>query len=118
MDKKIDILGKTLVDNINKIIAQINLIKKYKCNKCNTIKNEESNEKINKEKDETEENNTIIHSTQNKKFFKDPSVEKNNDISNLKAGSLSFKYRKINSKISQKLKLQKKNVEQEKLIKK
>ena len=118
LDKKIDILGKTLVDNINKIIAQINLIKKYKCNKCNTIKNEESNEIINKEKDETEENNTIIHSIQNKKFFKDPSVEKNNDISNLKTGSLSFKYRKINSKFSQKPKPQKKNLEQEKLIKK
>jgi len=107
LEKKIDILGKSLVDNINKIIVQVNLLKNNKCNKSN---NTENVEKTPKEKEEMDDEK--IHSIQNKNFFKKTQRgETKFDISNLKNASINFKYRKINSKISQKLKIQKKNDE-------
>ena len=106
LEKKIDILGKTLVENINKIIVQVNLLKKNKINKGNNTDNIEKN---NKEKEEIEEDK--IHSIQNKNFFKNISHETKFDITKLKNASINFKYRKINSKINQKLKTQRKNDE-------
>ena len=106
LEKKIDILGKTLVENINKIIVQVNLLKKNKSNKGNNTENIDKNAK---EKEEIEEDK--IHSIQNKNFFRNTSHETKYDIPNLKNASINFKYRKINSKINQKLKTQRKKDE-------
>ena len=106
LEKKIDILGKSLVENINKIITQVNLLKKNKSNKGNNTENIEKNTK---EKEEIEDEK--IHSIRNKNFFKNISHEAKFDITNLKNASINFKYRKINSKIYQKLKTQRKNDE-------
>ena len=87
LDKKIDLLGKTLIDNINKIILQINLIKK-KDN--NNEKKKYINSKNSKEKN-SDENNTLIQSIKNKNSRNSFIAKKHQPLTFKKSNNLSYK---------------------------
>ena len=110
LEKKIDILGKVMVDSINKIINQINNLKK---NKNPNVKTGEFIETNKKEKVEVDNNNNIvIHSIKNRNE-QSPLRDSKYMLSDLRNSFLSCKYKKIKSKINQKMKLFRKKDEQE-----
>ena len=80
-------LGKTLIDNINKIILQINLIKK-KDN--NNEKKKYINYKNSKEKN-SDENNTLIQSIKNKNSRNSFIAKKHQPLTFKKSNNLSCK---------------------------
>ena len=107
LDRKIDILGKVMINNLNKIILQIYLLKnnqnfneKYQLNPLNSIDREE--------KDENDNNMTFIRSILNNDF-KSPGKERKesaNDKRNSSQNSTSYK--KINlikHKLKEKIKI-------------
>ena len=109
LEKKIDILGKVLVDSINKIIYQINIIKNNK----NNDKNREFIQTNQKEKVEVDNNNNIvIHSIKNRSE-QSPLRDNKCMLLDLRNSFLSCRYKKIKTKINQKKKLNRKGDEKE-----
>ena len=110
LEKKIDILGKVMVDTINKIINQINNMKR---NKINNVKTGEFIETTKKEKVEVDNNNNIvIHSIKNRNE-QSPLRDNKYILSDLRNSFLNSKYKKIKSKINHKVKLFRNNDELE-----
>ena len=105
LEKKIDIIGKAMVDNYNKIISQMNILIK-KGNNSNDYKYIEPIKS--KENEQNEQNKTdFIHSIRNNDKKKDNLICSNS--------FLKCKYTKLNlkrSKINQRTKFLKKTIEQ------
>lgn len=105
LEKKIDIIGKAMVDNYNKIISQMNILIK-KGNNSNDYKYIEPIKS--KENEQNEQNKTdFIHSIRNNDKKKDNLICSNS--------FLKYKYTKLNlkkSKINQRTKFLKKTIEQ------
>ena len=99
LDKKIDILGKTLAESYNKIIYQIMELKGKKI-----INKIENNKKLKEKEKEESEDNIIIHSIKNNNFKNQLSSKK---YSSSFIPNTSNKYKKVNllkSKIYYKMK--------------
>ena len=94
LDRKIDILGKVMISNLNKIILQIYLLKnnqnfneKYQLNPLNSIDREE--------KDENDNNMTFIRSIRNNDF-KSPGKERKESVNDKRNSSQNYtSYKKI-----------------------
>ena len=74
LDKKIDILGRVMVDTFNKIIIQMNFIKKYNINNIKTVdlKSKDNNvsyEKLNNSKEISSIKNFPSQTLRNSKSF-------------------------------------------------
>ena len=103
LEKKIDILGKSMVNNFNKIILQINFLKKNNV----TSNNPDLNQLNSKEKEDNDEiNTTIIRSIKNSNI-NSPLYEKkfSSDMRSSGHNSLDKKVNLTKSKLNQKIKL-------------
>jgi len=104
LDKKIDILGKAMVNSFNKIILQINYLKKT----TGLSEKEQTNPLNSKEKEETFDidNTNVIHSIKNNNF-KSPLIDKKYSVSDNRNPDLNASYKKLNmirTKFNEKIK--------------
>lgn len=106
LEKKIDILAKSMVNSFNKIISQINYLKKNK----NLPDKEQTNPLNSKEKEETFDidNTTVIHSIKNINNFKSPLIDKKYSVSDIRNPDFNASFKKVNkirSKFNEKIKV-------------
>ena len=104
LDKKIDILGKVMVNSFNKIILQINYLKKT----TGLSEKEQTNPLNSKEKEETFDidNTNVIHSIKNS-IVKSPLIDKKYSMSDNRNPDLNTSYKKLNmirTKFNEKIK--------------
>ena len=104
LDKKIDILGKAMVNIFNKIILQINYLKKT----TGLSEKEQTNPLNSKEKEETFDidNTNVIHSIKNN-IVKSPLFDKKYSMSDNRNPDLNTSYKKLNmirTKFNEKIK--------------
>ena len=104
LDKKIDILGKAMVNSFNKIILQINYLKKT----TGLSEKEQTNPLNSKEKEETFDidNTNVIHSIKNN-IVKSPLIDKKYSMSDNRNPDLNTSYKKLNmirTKFNEKIK--------------
>jgi len=104
LDKKIDILGKAMVNSFNKIILQINYLKKT----TGLSEKEQSNPLNSQEKEETFDidNTNVIHSIKNS-IVKSPLIDKKYSMSDNRNPDLNTSYKKLNmirTKFNEKIK--------------
>ena len=104
LDKKIDILGKVMVNSFNKIILQINYLKKT----TGLSEKEQTNHLNSKEKEETFDidNTNVIHSIKNN-IVKSPLIDKKYSMSDNRNPDLNTSYKKLNmirTKFNEKIK--------------
>lgn len=104
LEKKIDILGKVMVNNFNKIILQINFLKKN-----NGPSHNNDRTKTNKDLEENDDDNniTIIKSIKSKKY-NSPMNDSHYSLSNLQSPDYSPVNKKLSSiktKFNKKLKI-------------
>ena len=104
LDKKIDILGKAMVNSFNKIILQINYLKKT----TGLSEKEQTNPLNSKEKEETFDidNTNVIHSIKNS-IVKSPLIDKKYSMSDNRNPDLNTSYKKLNmirTKFNEKIK--------------
>ena len=104
LDKKIDILGKVMVNSFNKIILQINYLKKT----TGLSEKEQTNPLNSKEKEETFDidNTNVIHSIKNN-IVKSPLIDKKYSMSDNRNPDLNTSYKKLNmirTKFNEKIK--------------
>ena len=104
LDKKIDILGKVMVNSFNKIILQLNYLKKT----TGLSEKEQTNPLNSKEKEETFDidNTNVIHSIKNS-IVKSPLIDKKYSMSDNRNPDLNTSYKKLNmirTKFNEKIK--------------
>lgn len=104
LDKKIDILGKVMVNSFNKIILQINYLKKT----TGLSEKEQTNPLNSKEKEETFDidNTNVIHSIKNN-IVKSPLIDKKYSMSDNRNPDLNTSYKNLNmirTKFNEKIK--------------
>ena len=107
LEKKIDILGRVMVNSINKIILQINYLKKNNL----TSNNEQSqilNQKENEKDDNDDSSNIIIRSIKNNNNNNSPLYRKKERYSEFRNSENFSSNKKVNltkSKLNQKMKM-------------
>ena len=104
LDKKIDLLGKAMVNSFNKIILQLNYLKKT----TGLSEKEQTNPLNSKEKEETFDidNTNVIHSIKNS-IVKSPLIDKKYSMSDNRNPDLNTSYKKLNmirTKFNEKIK--------------